>query len=66
VRAIWTNSERAHELRFCNLSAVFGHYQRDWRVLCPKQYVSAPAWTTSIEKAANAPSILSIELGFTK
>jgi hypothetical protein len=26
----------AHELRLCNLSAVSGHYQRNWRVLRPQ------------------------------
>ena len=33
---IWSDSQCSDELRLCNLSAVSGHYQRNWRVLRPK------------------------------
>ena len=36
VRTIRTDSQCSHELRLCNLSAVFGHDQRNWWVLRPK------------------------------
>ena len=36
VRGVRRDSQWSDELRLCNLSAVSGHYQRNWRVLRPK------------------------------
>jgi hypothetical protein len=36
VRGVRRDSQWSDELRLCNLSAVSGHYQWNWRVLRPK------------------------------
>jgi hypothetical protein len=42
---------------------VSGYHQRNWRVLRPKQYLSASAWPAPIHKGAKKQSLLNVVYG---